>query len=115
MNVETIDNVRGTIGRGTYNYEGMSNPASVTIYRLDATYATTSDRIFNWFEGVYPDFLPGQTATQEANGYLVRQYSTGWAMGTKGNHLYVRPANSTGAYDMGSYDDYLSIANLNGY
>ena len=113
--IETIDNLGGAIGRHLYGYEYSSTPDSITIYRLDAGYPSPSDRVFSWLEGLYPDLLPGQGAPQAIGGYLLKEYSTGWSLGTKGNQLFVLPANSSTASKLGALDDYLRIANVNGY
>jgi len=71
--------------------------------------------VFNGLEGLYPDLFPGQGATHAIGGYLLKEYLTDWSLGTKGNQFFVLPANSSTASKLGALDDYLPIANVNGY
>jgi len=78
-----------------------------------------SDRIFNYLEAAYPDYL-GQsepTSSGEAMGYLYRYYAASNAyVGTKdGKVWYLLPAVNGNINELGSVDTWLATAQAAGY
>lgn len=79
---------------------------------------TPSDRIFNYLEATYPQFLTGATGTPgQALGYLYRYYSGANAYaGTKdGMVWYWLPSVDAGPRQLGSLSELLSAALGAGY
>ena len=114
-NIETIDNSAGFIGGRVYSPENQSSPTSVTVYRMDSAYDSSASRTFNWLEGLYPSFFPGGATTELSNGYVLRQYSTKWALGVKNGALYVLNGSTLRSYSIGSTESFLQFANRNGF
>lgn len=112
--VETVDNgVDNKISRNVKKSLDSRNLDGVVIYRFDAKYSATNIRILNWFASQFSGLL-FNAITQEANGYTIRLYSNGYAVGVKNNHLFVfNPVTNT-TVEL-SENDYLSVAYNNGY
>lgn len=117
--IDIVDNGPGYIGRRSENSKNIALiPASVTIWRLNQSYASTplSDRVFNWLEAEFQGiFRKIGAIKQVVNEYSVRQYSTGWTIGTKNNLLYVFNPTTNIAYELGSIDKYILVANSHGF
>lgn len=107
--VETVDNgVDSEISRNVKSSLDSRNLDGVVIYRLDTKYSATNIRILNWFASQFSGLL-ANAITQEANGYTIRLYSNGYAVGVKNNHLFVfNPVTNT-TVEL-SENDYLSVA-----
>lgn len=84
-----------------------------------ATYQSDSDRIFNFLEANYPQYL-GQSepsSSGEAMGYVYRYYAASNAyVGTKdGQVWYLVPAISSSINSLGAMADWLATAITAGY
>lgn len=84
-----------------------------------ATYQSDSDRIFNFLEANYPQYL-GQSepsSSGEAMGYVYRYYAASNAyVGTKdGQVWYLVPAISSSIHSLGAMADWLATAIGAGY
>jgi hypothetical protein len=75
----------------------------------------TPDRIFNWAEATFSQFFPGPVATTTLDGGYLRYYaSTGLYLIEYFGRIYIHG----GPYyllDVGSTDDFLSVASDSGY
>jgi peptidyl-prolyl cis-trans isomerase A (cyclophilin A) len=79
---------------------------------------TSSDRIFNYLEAAYPQYLsPVNGAPGEALGYVFRYYAASNAyVGTKDNQVwYLLPAISPDVHLLGTVADWLNTAASAGY
>ena len=80
--------------------------------------ASASDRVFNYLEAAFPQFVaPASPATLSAGGYLFRYYAaTNAYLGTKDGQLfYLVPAIANEIRPLGSVSDLLGLAVANGY
>lgn len=80
--------------------------------------ASESDRIFNYLEAAYPQYLSPATATAgSAQGYTYRYYSGSQAyVGTKdGRVWYLVPSVGPDIGELGSIADWLATAQAAGY
>lgn len=111
--IETVDNGGGTIGRHFYSNAKLTTDPdqnAIAVWRFDSNYPATSDRILNWFESQFSGLLANAT-TQEVNGYSMRLYSNGYAVGIKDNHIFVLDPITSTAYDLGN-NDFLATASM---
>jgi len=95
-----------------------TNMVLITEARELPAPATSSDRIFNYLEAAYPQFLsPSNGTAGEAQGYMYRYYSASNAyVGTKDNKVwYLGPALGGGPNELGSVADWLGAAQGAGY
>jgi peptidyl-prolyl cis-trans isomerase A (cyclophilin A) len=95
----------------------VSNFVLITDARTLAT-QTPSDRIFNYLEAAYPQYLaPANGAPGEAQGYVFRYYNASNAyVGTKDNQVwYLVPAISPDVRSLGTMGDWLTTAAGAGY
>jgi hypothetical protein len=85
----------------------------------ELTAATSSDRIFNYLEAGYPQFLsPSKpTAAAVVNGYTVRYYgvSNSYLATKDGQVWYLAPALSPNIIALGTTDFWLATAQGAGY
>ncbi|WP_245754569.1 peptidylprolyl isomerase [Candidatus Accumulibacter aalborgensis] len=89
-----------------------------TARELPTTAASDTDRVLNYLEAAYPQYVqPASPATLTAGGYLYRYYAKSNAyVGTKdGNVYYLVPAISNDVTLMGTLADWLTTATANGY
>jgi peptidyl-prolyl cis-trans isomerase A (cyclophilin A) len=94
-----------------------SNVVLFTDVRTLST-QTTSDRIFNYLEAAYPQYLaPANGTPGEALGYVYRYYSASNSyVGTKDNQVwYLVPAISPDVQLLGPMADWLNTAAGAGY
>lgn len=80
--------------------------------------ATESDRIFNYLEAAYPQYLsPATGAAGTADGYTYRYYSGSNAyVGTRdGRVYYLVPALGPGIGELGTVAEWLATAQAAGY
>jgi len=93
----------------------------VTISRisvLPTTTATDTERLLNYLESVYPEFIaPANGVTGETAGYVYRYYAaTNSFAATKDGHLYyLGPAFDQQVIDLGELDGFLAEAIAVGY
>jgi hypothetical protein len=79
---------------------------------------STNDRIFNYLEAAYPQYLwPSQGVAGEALGYQYRYYATSNAyVGIKDGHDdYLVPAIDANIHTLGAAADWLGVAQGAGY
>lgn len=86
--------------------------------------ASGSDRLFDYLEAVYPEYLspandlsPGNSASSTASGYYYRYYSaTNAYLGTaNGNLYYMGSASKNQILNLGALSDWITKAMVAGY
>ncbi|MGE5336424.1 MAG: peptidylprolyl isomerase, partial [Gemmatimonadota bacterium] len=80
--------------------------------------ATDSDRIFNYLEAAYPQFLSPATATSASGfGYYYRYYpgTNAYVGSANGNLYYLVPAINNNINTLGTVADWLGVAVQAGY
>jgi len=95
-----------------------SNVVRITAVTEFPALQTDSDKIFNYLEAAYPQYLaPSQGSPGEALGYVYRYYSGSNAyVGTKdGKVWYLVPAISSDVNELGTMADWLAAAQAAGY
>jgi cyclophilin family peptidyl-prolyl cis-trans isomerase len=108
-NLPVVNLTTNTIGA-----DNVVRASAVTVLGRESD----SDRIFNYLEGVYPQYVPvaGQSAGTGL-GYYFRYYpGTNSYVGTKdGNVHYLVPSISPDVQPLGSMADWLGAAAAEGY
>lgn len=85
---------------------------------LETTTTSDSDRVFNYLEAAFPQFVkPANPVSLTGQGYYFRYYATTNSyVGTKDGQLfYLVPAISNEIGTLGSLADWLAVAKANGY
>jgi peptidyl-prolyl cis-trans isomerase A (cyclophilin A) len=89
-----------------------------TARELPTTTATDSDRIFNYLEAAFPQFVaPASAPSLTGQGYYFRFYEkTNAYVGTKDGELfYLVPSIANEVRSLGAMADWLAVAKANGY
>jgi len=106
----------GKILASGYSKSAGNYLIAVARFLNDGSAAQPSyERIFNWGEAVLPTYFPRGASTQSNSGYLLRLYSTGYAVGTKSDRLYVYGTAFGGLLDLGPLSTWATQAYAAGF
>lgn len=103
------DGSRDGIFGQRYSSDGTPLAPNETVADVQADL----DRIFNWGESIAPSILPENTNSHEIEGYYARLYSNGFAVGGKGDNVWLYDGSEIKL--VGSVDSLLSQADLAGF
>lgn len=92
-------------------------PSTQTLADAYAAWLKTDvNRVLDWAQVVYPQYLPGTATTNAALGYLYRYYSaTGTYVGVRDGRAYLHNGSQWNFWDVGAFRDYLDAAGRAGY
>ncbi len=110
--------VRFHTTQGPIDMRLLDSEAPVTVANFLAYVRSDNDRVFNYLEAAFPQYVaPSKSIAESAAGYVLRYFSaTNSYLGIKDGQVHFYAPNlSSSVYALGSVAEWLSRAQTAGY